>query len=416
MIRNQFIGRIFTVKNQMGIEDKVELVKRIISGKTEAILPKNVNILLPSKIFCKNNIEEEIYYHGVHLLQKGKIAIVMVAGGISSRMGISDLRGNLSIGPITNRTIFQLQAEKLLALQEKYQSDIPIIILTSPSVHNRTIESFENQGFYGISKDNIYFIQQETLPVLDSNLQYVMSKENVIEEHPTGHGGLINALNNSGLLKKLREIGIQHLFYFQYPNVLEQVCDPSMIGFHDFFRSEFTIKTINDYQESEKLGKIIEYNGHLKLIEYYNKDEIKQELWERLPANIGSHVISLDLIERVIDQNIELPYHIIPLHNDRNILKIEQHIFDLMDFTQSVALLSVKRDEEYACVKSLNGINSLQNAKESLNSMYLSWLKEVKILNLNIIKVEISPLFALNLNELKQKSQFEIQNNIVSCA
>ncbi len=415
MIPNQYIGQIFTAKNQMGIKDKIEFVHRIIAGKTEDILLKNVEMHLPSKIFYKKNIEGEIYNHGMHLLQQGKIAIVMVAGGISSRMGISDLRGNLPIGPVTNRTIYQLQAEKILAIQKKYHSDIPIIILTSPSVHNRTIESFKRQDFYGLSRDNIYFIQQETLPILDSNLQCVLSKDNVIEEHPTGHGGLINALNNSGLLKKLREIGIQHLFYFQYPNILEQVCDPVMIGFHDFSLAEFTIKTINDYQESEKLGKIIEYNGHLKLIEYYNKDEIKQELWERLPANIGSHVISLDLIERVIDQNIELPYRIIPLHDDRNILKIEQHIFDLMDFTQSITILAVNKNEEYACVKSLSGINSLQKAKEALNSLYLSWLKEVEISTPEMKKVEISPLFAHNITELKQKSKFEIRNNIRCC-
>ena len=46
------------------------------------------------------------YNHGVDLLQQGKVAILVVAGGMGTRLGWAAPKGTFPVGPVSNRSLF----------------------------------------------------------------------------------------------------------------------------------------------------------------------------------------------------------------------------------------------------------------------------------------------------------------------
>src|SRR5437762_13684496 len=60
--------------------------------------------------------EKEAYQAGEQAFRDGRVAAFLVAGGQGTRLGLHGPKGAFVIGPITQRTLFQLHAEKITAL------------------------------------------------------------------------------------------------------------------------------------------------------------------------------------------------------------------------------------------------------------------------------------------------------------
>src|SRR5689334_21568410 len=54
---------------------------------------------------------------GEESLRRGEVAVLMVAGGQGSRLGFEHPKGMFPIGPASNHSLFQIHAEKVLALR-----------------------------------------------------------------------------------------------------------------------------------------------------------------------------------------------------------------------------------------------------------------------------------------------------------
>ncbi len=85
---------------------------------------------------------------------------------------------------------------------------------------------------------------------------------------PDGHGGTLTALASSGLLARLREKGIRHIFYFQVDNPLVKVADPTFLGCHIDKRSEASSRVIPKLGPTDKLGNFVQIDGRCSMIEY----------------------------------------------------------------------------------------------------------------------------------------------------
>ena len=68
---------------------------------------------------------------GEKLLAEGKVAALLVAGGQGSRLDFAGPKGKFPAGPISGKSLFQMHAEKILALNKKYRTNIPWFIMTS---------------------------------------------------------------------------------------------------------------------------------------------------------------------------------------------------------------------------------------------------------------------------------------------
>ena len=101
---------------------------------------------------------------GKELISAGKVAAFVVAGGQGTRFGFDEPKGNFPISPVKNKTLFQISAETIAAVSEKYQTVCPWYIMTSPLNYTATSEILRSNDYYGLRESDVFILQQGTLP------------------------------------------------------------------------------------------------------------------------------------------------------------------------------------------------------------------------------------------------------------
>jgi UDP-N-acetylglucosamine/UDP-N-acetylgalactosamine diphosphorylase len=178
----------------------------------------------------------------------------------------------------------------------------------------------------------------------------------------------------------------------------------------------------------EKVGIVGIKDGHLDTIEYSElSDEERHALSPdgTLKFGMGNpaiYLLDVDFVEKINESYFTLPYHkaikkvscvdengckIKPSEN--NAAKFEMFIFDALKHAGKSIIMEVIREDEFSPVKNAKGEDSPDTAKHSMIKMFGRWLQEVGV---EIPKdeagnvkgtIEISPLYALDTEELKEK-------------
>ena len=81
---------------------------------------------------------------GEKALRDGKVAVIVVAGGQGSRLGFPHPKGMYKIGPVSDRTLFEVHADRIVAASQRYGAAIPLYLMTSPATHEETVEYFKS--------------------------------------------------------------------------------------------------------------------------------------------------------------------------------------------------------------------------------------------------------------------------------
>src|SRR5579884_2365262 len=105
---------------------------------------------------------------GEEALRRGEVAALVVAGGQGSRLGFEHAKGMFPIGPISRKSLFQIHAEKVLALGRRYGKQLPFLIMTSPATDAETRSFFAERAYFGLPKEEVFFFCQGTMPALRS--------------------------------------------------------------------------------------------------------------------------------------------------------------------------------------------------------------------------------------------------------
>jgi UDP-N-acetylglucosamine/UDP-N-acetylgalactosamine diphosphorylase len=372
--------------------------------------------------------EAESLQLGEDLLQQGKIAAFLVAGGQGTRLGFDGPKGMYPVTPVKKKSLFQLHAEKLIATGKKFGKEIPWFIMTSETNHQQTIDFFKENDFFNYKKDCLTFFSQEMIPGMDQNGKFILDAKNHIFTNPNGHGGSISALWNSGAIEKMQSNKIEYIFYFQVDNVLANICDPVYLGYHVKHKSQMSNKVVRKAYPEEKMGVICKINGKTGLIEY--SDLSKEDMYAKNSdgslkywgGNIAIHIFNLDFIVKENEGGFRLPYHIankaIPFLDENgrlinpeepNGIKFEAFVFDaLLDTEQSISL-EVERSKEFSPLKNKDGLDSPETVHRDLCNLYGGWFENVgnevpRDEEGNVpIDVEVSPLYALHESEFKNK-------------
>ncbi|MCA9059136.1 MAG: UDPGP type 1 family protein [Planctomycetaceae bacterium] len=363
---------------------------------------------------------------GADLLSQGKVAVITVAGGQGSRLGFEHPKGMFPIGPVSDRSLFQIFAEQIQARRRRHQAEILWMIMTSDATHQETVDFFRQQNWFGLNPSTVVFFQQGCLPALDGATgELLLNEDSLLCLSPDGHGGLVAALKNAGLLDRLRNHGVEHVFYHQVDNPTAILCDPALIGFHAMQQSQLTTNVVRKVSPTERMGVLADVGGRTEIIEY---SELTPEQaarkdcdgrWIFWAGNTAIHVFTREFLEDLAAGNGRLPLHVarknVPCLDRAgtfvkpddparpNAIKLERFIFDALPLAARTLIVEGDRSREFNPVKNRDGADSPETARQALNRIGRDWLRLAGIEMPDDQTVEISPLIALDADELKQQ-------------
>lgn len=365
---------------------------------------------------------------GQELLREGKVAVVMVAGGQGTRLGFDGPKGTFAITPVRNKTLFQLHAEKLQALAERFGRAIRWYVMTSPANDAATREFFERQRYFGLNREEVKFFVQPMVPALDGEGRLVMDGRAHVFTSPNGHGGTFGALLQTGMIDDMERCGVEEVFYFQVDNALVRVADAVFLGLHHQAGAQMSCKVCPRRDAFERVGVVALIKGRVLVVEYSDlSEEFATELDESgelryRAGNIAIHVFRVDFVRRMERDGVELLWHVarkkVPCLDESgnrlepdepNAYKFERFIFDALPIAEEVVVMEVDRKEEFAPLKQLTGQDSVETAREAMVEQAARWLSaagvDVPRDEGGSVKfpLEISPLVALEPQDLPGK-------------
>lgn len=362
-------------------------------------------------------MEQKYYKLGLEAIMKGEVAVILMAGGQGTRLGSSSPKGCYDINLPSHKSLFQIQAEKLITLQKLANNAvIPWYIMTSKPTRAPTEHFFKQNNWFGLKAENIVFFNQGTLPAFDiSGEKLFLADETSLVQSPDGNGGLYRAIKDNQILADMESRGIKHVYMYCVDNVLSKLADPVFVGFAINHGFELATKAVRKRDAHESVGLIATRNNHPCVIEY---SEISDELAEavdsdgllRLRAgNIVNHYYSIELLKRDLNEWCDnMPYHVakkkIPYYDnvnnkyikptEPNGIKLEQFIFDVFPTIplSKFGCLEVERTKEFSPLK--NGPGSANDNPETSRLAYLNlgtkWLKEAGAIIDEDVLVEVS--------------------------
>ncbi len=360
---------------------------------------------------------------GNDAIDSGKVGAILVAGGQGTRLGFDQPKGMFPIGPISGNTLFQLLAEQVLARGRRSSVAIPYYIMTSDATHRDTVAFFEQHDYFGLGPENVRFFQQGTMPAVDAESgKLLLADKGRLSTSPDGHGGMLAALAKSAMLEDMRERGIEYLYYHQVDNPTAIVCDPTFIGYHILKQSEMSTKVVAKRSAEEKMGVAVSVDGKTQIIEY---SDLPTEVAELTDADGGLlhwagstaiHVFDRDFLQRLADDATGLPFHLankqVPYLSEDgqsvtpdspNAFKFERFIFDSLPLASRAMVYEASREREFNPVKNSSGNDSPETAQKALISIFRKWIESAGGKVDEGVAVEISPLYALDADELSAK-------------
>jgi len=443
--------------NEVKITEFSELnkfFKRIQDDMTQSIMDIDSNIK-PIPIECKGGYDkcdeqkiEEYNMNGLRAIANGEVGVILLAGGQGTRLGSTNPKGMYSVDLLSGKTLYQLQAERLVGLKRlaakhfpnisNSSGSIPLYIMTSEATTELTENFFDENGYFGLDKENVKLFEQFMLPCLTRDGKIIMDKKYKISKAPDGNGGLYKALLKRHILDDMNEKGIKYVHIYCVDNILVKVCDPIFTGFCIEKNANCAAKVVKKVDPDEKVGVICKVNDKYQVVEYSevsettrNQRDSEGELMYNA-GNICNHFLSSEFLNKLCrEYEHELKHHVaekkIPYIDENGIyvkptningIKLEKFIFDIFPFSNAswangnFSIWEVSREEEFSPLKNGNDAKSDNpiTCRNDLMAQHFKWLEQAgaKFIQdqsndgISLPKFEISPLVSYNGENLRE--------------
>lgn len=349
--------------------------------------------ITPIEYLDKYKLNEEYKHYeniGKKAIKEGKLAAVTMAGGQGTRLGHDGPKGTYDIGLESHKSLFELLSDNLKEEGKKYNVIIPWFIMTSKENNKQTEAFFEKHKNFGYQKNkNLFFFIQGELPMLDTEGKILINEDGLVKQAADGHGGIYESLVKNKMTEQMRHMGIEWVFIGGVDNCLVKMVDPVLMGVAIDKKVTVAAKSVVKANPHEKVGVFCKRNGKPNVIEY---SEITDEMAEATDENgellygeshILCNLFSVEAVERMGAN--PLPYHVaykkakyidangnIIDPDSPNAYKFEAFLFDAFGEVDEMAVLRVKREEEFAPVKNADsaGVDCPRTARELYKKYY----------------------------------------------
>ena len=369
---------------------------------------------------------------GEYALRNGEVSLV-TASGSAGEGPTSEPVGLMPVGPVTGKSVFQLHAEKVRALNRRHKVSTRWYIFCHPDALDATAGYFKEHSYFGLNCSDIHFHAQDVLPVVNRRGKLLLSEPGKLCMHTKGEGDILVQLLSDEFLQIFEKQNIKYVYYFQADNALVKIGDLVFLGNHIKNEADMSSKCVRKSDPKEDLGVFGRTNGSHRVIP---RSELGEEERERRcedgslvfgGGNIGNHIVSIRFLEELRAKNFELPYHrseCATPHIAKNgrlvrptepsCVHFQTFIADALAETKRAPLMEVGRNEEFSPIRNTAGKDSPQTAQRDLSQLYASWLRDACAnVELNgdkefVRTVEISPLYAIDADELKEKIELPV--------
>jgi len=320
---------------------------------------------------------------GVEAIRQNKVAAVLLAGGMGTRLGVDGPKGAYDIGITKPLYIFEQQMKNLQEVNEKCGVRVPLYIMTSDKNHEQTTSFWKAHNYFGYDEGEVKFFKQEMAPAVDFNGKIFLETKDTPALSPNGNGGWFGSLKKAGLVEDLHAKGVEWLNIYAVDNVLQRIADPVFVGATIESGVNCGAKVICKNDPYEKVGVICMDGDKPDIIEYYElTDEMANQKDENgdlayIYGAIMNYLFRLTKLEEIV--NNKIPVHIVQkkiecLCEDgvtrkpekENGKKFETLAVDLIKPMGSVLPFEVVREKEFAPIKNKTGVDSVESARELL--------------------------------------------------
>jgi len=366
----------------------------------------------------------------------GQVGVLLLAGGQGTRLGVKYPKGMYDIGLPSGKTLYQIQAERILRVQnmaKKVTGEeglIPMYIMTSEHTKQPTVEFFKKHNYFGLEEQQLHIFEQRTIPSFDMQGRFIMETKSKLARSPDGNGGLYWALKHEGVLQDLEKRDVRYLHAYCVDNVLVRVADPVFMGYCIQKKAEAGNKCVEKICPDEAVGVVCKLEGKIQVVEYSEIAKDTAELRNKegkltySAGNICNHFFTRDFLKRVCEYHEkELPHHIakkkIPFTDlstgqackpdTPNGIKLEKWVFDVFQFSNSFVVWECNREDEFSPLKNADtaAADNPTTSRESLFRQHRSFLEAAgATIEGSDNVVEISPLLSFageGLEEYKGK-------------
>lgn len=189
---------------------------------------------------------------GLRQIAAGRVGVVLMAGGQGTRLGFAQPKGMYNVGLRSKKTLFQIQAERILRLQRLADELVNGVgaagdgngrsssggggvitwyIMTSEHTREPTYAFFKQHSFFGLQPSDVVLFEQGSLPCFGFDGRILLDERHKISRAPDGNGGIYRALCGQGMLEDMRRRGIEYLHAHSVDNILIKVADPLFVGY-----------------------------------------------------------------------------------------------------------------------------------------------------------------------------------------
>eukprot|EP00088_Acartia_fossae_P004816 TRINITY_DN12083_c0_g1_i1.p1 TRINITY_DN12083_c0_g1~~TRINITY_DN12083_c0_g1_i1.p1 ORF type:complete len:478 (-),score=150.50 TRINITY_DN12083_c0_g1_i1:125-1558(-) len=376
-------------------------------------------------------------------MSEGQVGVLLLAGGQGTRLGVPYPKGMYNIGLPSEKSLYQIQVERILKLQELASrltggsGKITMYIMTSEHTRVPTQDYFKKNNYFGADEEQIKIFEQRTIPAFDFEGKFIMSSKFGLARSPDGNGGLYWALRKQAVIEDLEKKDIRYLHVYCVDNVLVKVADPSFIGFCMHKGAEAGNKVVEKEAPNEAVGVVVDIEGKFQVVEY---SEITQDQSERRDANgrltfragnICNHFFTIDFLKNICsDFEAKLPHHIakkkVPYVDVKtgehfkpekpNGIKLEKFVFDVFQFTNNFVVWECTRGSEFSPLKNADGTKSDNptTSRQAVYKLHRGYLEKAgaKLTGNEDDAVEISPLVSYSGEGLESYAGKELKTPI----
>ena len=365
--------------------------------------------------------KENLSQIGMEYIAQGKVAALILSGGLGTRLGFNHPKGEYNIKMPSNKTLFNYFVNRFLGCQlmcrEKLKGknikfkDCPLFIMTSSQNDSDVREFFNKNKNFGVSNDNIFFFPQGQICALDNNGKILLEKPTKIFQAPDGNGGCLLALKKHGIIDECIKRGIEYINIMAIDNPLYKLMDPLFIGTTvskgKNGKDQMGAKYIKKIDPEQKVGYFLIYKDKPMMLDYMEMPEklkyAKLENGDLMynAANILDYLISISFLkkamyeEKNIKQLLNSFHHIkkkmncVIFNQEKKIFeekenyefnKYEMFLNSIFEFSNrdGLLLLEIEEMDEFAPVKNDESKDkcTAATARLQMSNLYKKWFKE----------------------------------------